>query len=157
MRNPCPALLAAAVLSLAVFAARADILILTDDTLTAEAFPAAAESIRSHMLEGGAHAGLTVPQKDRVDTFLDRIQGYLDSGQPRDRPKIGQMQLRINSILTPQVAGTHNASEMICRREKPVGSRIVETVCHNRQALEDSSRQLQHDLIQKLEPGGEFN
>lgn len=157
MRSPLPALLIAVVLALAASGARADALILTDAELTLEAFPAAAESIRAHMLDGGAHAKLSTPQKDRVDTFLDRIQGYLESGQARDRPKIGQMQLRINSILTPQVAGTYNSSEMICRREKPVGSRIVETVCHNRQDLEDSSRRLQTDLIQKLEPGGEFN
>jgi len=154
MRNPCPALLIAAVLALAASGARAEILILTNDQLTAEAFPAAAEAIRAHLLEGGAHAKLSAPQKDRVDTFLDRIQGYLDSGQPRDRPKIGQMQLRINSILAPQVAGTHNTSETICRREKPVGSNIAHTVCHTRRTLEEGSRQLQHELIQKLEPGG---
>ncbi len=88
MRHTLPALLFAAVTMLAATGVRADALILTDADLTPETFPPAAESIRSHMLEGGAHARLTTPQKDRVDAFLDRIQGYLDAGQPRDRPKM---------------------------------------------------------------------
>jgi hypothetical protein len=110
MPTPLLSLLLSALVALAAFDARADALILTDADLTPETFPAAAESIRSHLLDGGAHAKLSASQKDRVDTFLDRIQGYLDTGQPRDRPKIGQMQLRINTILAPQVAGTHNTS-----------------------------------------------
>jgi hypothetical protein len=154
MRNPVPSILVAAVLALAASAARAETLILTHDDLTAEAFPAAAAAIRSHLLAGGAHARLTSVQKDRVDTFLDRIQGYLDSGQPRDRPKIGQMQRRINTILAPQVAGTHNTSDLICRSEQPVGTRIRETRCYHRRTLEEGSRYIQHELIQKLEPGG---
>ncbi len=157
MRLPLALLMFAVLLVAAPGRGHAETLILTNADLTAETFPPAAESIRSHMLDGGAHAGLSTAQKDRIDHFLDRIEGYLASGQPRDRPKIGQLQLRINAMLTPEVAGTHNTSEMICRREKPVGSRIVQTVCYDRQALEDGSRRLQTELIHIDEPGGTFD
>jgi hypothetical protein len=157
MRLPVAHLVIALALAATAGLAEAETLILTNADLTVETFPPAAESIRSHMLEGGAHAGLSTAQKDRIDHFLARIEGYLASGQPRDRPKIGQLQLRINAMLTPEVAGTHNTSEMLCRREKPIGSRIVQTVCYDRQALEDNARQLQTELINMEEPGGTYD
>lgn len=133
---------------------RAEVLIVTDDVLTPEAFPAASGAIRGHLQEGGAYARLADHQKVRVDTFLERIQGYLASGEQRHRPRIGQLQLRVNSILAPEVAGNVQGSEMICRREKTIGSHIPETVCYNRHDLEENARYIQHQIIQIPEPGG---
>lgn len=137
--------IAAPLLFLAL-SASASTFIVTDDELNPEVFPAVAESIRANLDGPNAPAGMTGAKRTQVLRSLERIQGYLDDDAMRNASRIRNEQVRLNSVLAPQVAREDGKSQMVCQRIKPVGSNIPTTRCRSRQTIEDEQYHAQREI-----------
>lgn len=122
---------------------------LATQDLTIEAFPAAAESIRTDLADpDGVYADMGEQRRRQVEAALFEI-GQLLAGNGNDRSsrrQIEDLQQEINTALASNGAASASVarsdrSELICRREKRSGSNIPEVVCRKRDELEQSAQQ----------------
>ena len=127
--------------------------LLTNDELTPEAFPTAARAIRAVLQDPNAPVDVTAARKQQVINSLERIGGYLASEPHRHVNRIHREQLRINSALAPQVAKNDGRSDVVCKRVKPVGSNIPQTVCRSRSQMKDQQYAAQNlaDELRQLQ------
>lgn len=124
---------------------------LATEDLTPEAFPAAAERVRTDMADQrGPYSRLSTAEVERVDRLLDRLEAALADDSPSAGTRVRRYQASINKVLTAAVP-TSNTTEYLCRKEKLVGSHRRATRCYDRQELDETSRELQHRLLMKNE------
>ncbi len=112
------------------------------DDLTAEAFPEASERIVEMMQPGAVHGNVGSVRSNRVLGQLAAIQEQLD--RPHRDPTRQDLRLRrhlksINEILA--TSQTSQRSEMVCRRDRRLGSNISETYCMSRAEIERRAQQ----------------
>ncbi|MBX3726424.1 MAG: hypothetical protein KF823_10980 [Xanthomonadales bacterium] len=127
------ALLTATFLALPLFAS--NLKVLTEDDLSADSFPAAAQELRANLAGSTGH-GLSSGQRERVLQSLARIEGWLAEDASGNQPRIHAEQRRINALIAPQVASRGNErSNLVCKRVRPIGSNIPVTECKTREQL----------------------
>lgn len=125
---------------------QADGLLYWDD-LTTDAFPEASGRIIQMMQPGTVHGNLGSVRRGRVERLLSDIQRRLD--RPHRDPNRQELALRrdlksINELLA--TSRTAQRSEMVCRRDRRLGSNISETACMNRKEVEERA-QLDRDRM----------
>lgn len=144
-------LFAVLILSGSVLAA-ADPRITTSD-LAEDRFQPLAESIRTSLEPGGAHARLPASARRQVLEGLERIEQVLgdDDKGSRSRDRVLRREMdRVNHALaanTKRDAG----SDLICRRERVLGSNIPERVCRTRAQMEEDRNRARDAMMQGQE------
>lgn len=133
-KSRCTGLLAALAL-VAATASDARTLLITDDQLTPETFPEAAALIRESLpVIPPQH--LSNARRNQVERGLLEIERLLADGPGRHRDALRALQVRVNRALGPAITRESGQSPMVCKRIKPVGSRIVTVQCLSREDRE---------------------
>lgn len=104
--------------------------------LTPARFPGAADGLRQQ-LRSGEHRLLSPAQKQRIEVSLIAIQAELDGDRPSAGNRIARHQRRINELLVAPLSARHAGSELVCQRQKRVGTNIPETRCITREEAEN--------------------
>lgn len=119
---------------------------LDDDALNEKDFPAAVAAIHTGMQPGGPYAGLKPEQRQLVEEALEKIADHLNSGAPESIQDARQEQSRVNGILATVSAPKDDSDKKICRRERPLGSNIPQTVCYRQSELDARSSKARNEI-----------
>jgi len=119
-------------------------------TLTSASFAEQKARIEAALADGKSYAEIDSMQRKEVTGALNRIARLLESAgadglNKRQKIRIFNDQELINTILTR--AGED--SQLICRRDKPVGSHFATDVCETvaeRRRLREASQQVKRNF-----------
>lgn len=134
-QSRCNRLLAALVLAMAAGSGHAGTLLITDDQLNPDDFPAAAALIRDSLGEIPPQ-NLSDARRRQAARGLAEMERLLADGPGRHTDALRALQTRVNRALAPAITMESGGSPMVCKRHKPVGSRIVTVQCLSREERE---------------------
>lgn len=143
--------LAATILSLAS-AAQADHTRIERYHLNEDRFHEVAVPIRQSFQPGGSLERLGQSARNEVLQGLDQIERILadDSGNERARERrLSREVERVNMALATETT-TADGSDIVCRRERTIGSNMPQRVCRSRAELE-ADRETVRDTIRDLD------
>ena len=119
--------------------------------MTAASFGEQKARIEAALADGKSYAEINTMQRKEVTGALNRIARLLDTAgssdglNKRQKIRIFNDQELINTILTSAAED----SQLICRRDKPVGSHFAQDVCETvaeRRRLREASQQVKRSF-----------
>jgi hypothetical protein len=119
-------------LLLVALTATAQSLIVTEEELAPDRFPDVAAQIRDNLDQ----IGLSSARREQVLQLLQRMETRIAEDPERHHWRIRQEQRRLNTALGPDLTVNERGAKVVCRRIRPVGSKIPITECRDRQTIE---------------------
>lgn len=144
-------LLGGLALALAAGSSHGGTLLITSDELHPDTFPEAAALIRDN-LAAIPPQNLSTARRNQALRVLAEMERLLADGPGRHADALRALQERVNRALAPAVAREAGGSPIVCKRVKPVGSRIVTVQCLSQEEREIAQWRAQEFLTQPNVP-----
>lgn len=138
-------------LALAAGSSHGGTLLITTDQLHPETFPEAAALIRDN-LAAIPPQNLSNARRNQALRGLAEMERLLADGPGRHADALRALQTRVNRALAPAVASEAGGSPIVCKRIKPVGSRIVTVECLSQEERRIEQWRAQDFLTQPTVP-----